>query len=398
MPCMGIDTMKYMGHKGRMLPTLWSVIQNNLDGVHRIADPFCGTASVSWFLASHTTLKVVSGDLQLFAAIRGAAVVERTCVLEQPRLHFERWFLRAKEILSDITNAFPSGVMAINSEFVTEGDAEAYVARCRNFCSKVLPFVLSDRKDYFGISLAYGGYYYSPFQALILDSLRQTIPDVPEIKNIFIASLIDAASKCVAAPGHTAQPFQPTKNSTKFILEAWGRNIWNYVFNAGMVIAEKHACVQGRAIQGDYRKCLDLLEAGDMVFADPPYSDVQYSRFYHVLESLAQGKNYAVSGTGRYPEQKYRPVSDFSKRSLAKEAIRELVEICATKRFKLILTFPNHVSSNGLSAEIIKNIASDYYGNIEQIPFKSNFSTLGGNGENRKGRFSCDESILCMRL
>lgn len=125
---------------------------------------------------------------------------------------------------------------------------------------------------------------------------------------------------------------------------------------------------------------------------------MQYSRFYHVLESLAQGKNYAVSGTGRYPEQKYRPISAFSKKSLAKVAIRELIELSATKGFKLILTFPNHVSSNGLSAEIIKNIASDYYDNIEQIPFKSNFSTLGGNGENRKGRFSCDESILCMKL
>lgn len=95
--------------------------------------------------------------------------------------------LRAKDILSEITDAFPSGVMAINSEFVTENDAEAYVIRCRNFCSRVLPFVLSDRKDCFGISLAYGGYYYSPFQALVLDSLRQTVPDVPDLK-IFYSS------------------------------------------------------------------------------------------------------------------------------------------------------------------------------------------------------------------
>lgn len=65
--------MKYMGHKGKLLPVLGDVLSYESRNSQRIADPFCGSAAVSWFLAQKTNKIVVSGDLQSFAVARSSS-------------------------------------------------------------------------------------------------------------------------------------------------------------------------------------------------------------------------------------------------------------------------------------------------------------------------------------
>lgn len=388
--------MKYMGHKGKMLPFLWEILRKRLDGVSTIADPFCGSGAVSWFLATRVPIRVISGDLQLFAAIRSAAVVERTKVVADFNLKLSKWFDLARHEVESLIESFPLARDSLDLSEGSRSEMILYVQRSRRFCSQIFPKIVSDCSIDFCMTRSYGGYYYSPIQAIIFDALRQTVPTEPKLKNVFIAALIDAASKCAAAPGHTAQPFQPTFSAIDYIKESWNRDVWESVRVAAERINNVCALTQGKVVNSDFHECLEYLNAGDIVFADPPYSDVQYSRFYHVLETLARGWSTSVSGVGRYPALCHRPISQFSRRSSSLSAATDLVKSCADKRLQLVITFPTYRSSNGLCANEFKEIASRFYANIDEYFFESEFSTLGGNGLNRSGRKASKESILCM--
>ena len=68
------------------------------------------------------------------------------------------------------------------------------------------------------------------------------------------------------------------------------------------------------------------------MFIDPPYSSVQYSRFYHVLETMAKGeKELVVDGVGRYPPLADRPQSHFSNTGQARNALESLIEKLSEK-------------------------------------------------------------------
>lgn len=93
----------------------------------------------------------------------------------------------------------------------------------------------------------------------------------------------------------------------------------------------------------------DLLSDGsviqevDMVYADPPYTDMQYSRYYHLL-NVAREYDFpspTVSSrgftTGLYTEGRYQ--SELSQRSKAKGNIRFLMETCHMYQKNLALSY-----------------------------------------------------------
>src|SRR6185369_16437174 len=75
------------------------------------------------------------------------------------------------------------------------------------------------------ITAAYGGHYFSPVQSIWVDAFRATLPSKDPLRTLALASLIRASSKCVASPGHTAQPFQPTKTAKAYLRESWSRDL-----------------------------------------------------------------------------------------------------------------------------------------------------------------------------
>lgn len=277
--------MKYMGHKGKLLSFLGDILVEESKNSQSIADPFCGSGAVSWYLAEKTNKSIVSGDLQEFAIRRAAAVTHRTSALD-PVAIYKPWIKRANRVLSRITENFPNAEKSVEPDVSRTEDIIKLVLRSRLFCETVLPDLLAGLRRQFPMTKAYGGHYFSPLQALMLDSLRSTLPINDDERSVALAALIETASRCAASPGHTAQPFQPTITSAKYILEAWQRPVDKLLKEAVTNISSKHAHMLGRAETGDYLSTIESLQEGDLVFADPPYSDVHYSRFYHVLETL----------------------------------------------------------------------------------------------------------------
>jgi len=388
--------MKYMGHKGKLLSVLGDILIAESKFSQSIADPFCGSGAVSWFLAQNTEKSIVSGDLQSFAVYRAAAVTQRTSPLD-PQGIFNPWRKRANKILSEIVEKFPNSSRSVEPDPNCTDSIIRLVIRSRIFCETVLPPILTASGKEFPITKAYGGHYFSPLQALTLDALRSTLPKERDARTVAMAALIETASRCAAAPGHTAQPFQPTNTSAKYILEAWERPVEKLLEEAMSNISEKHAQRIGSAKVLDFSKTIAGLNEGDLVFADPPYSDVHYSRFYHVLETLTHGKEVVVSGRGRYPEISMRPSSQFSQKGQSANAALELITSCHKKQLGLVLTFPSDSSSNGLSAQDFISMGKSLFSSIERHEISSDFSTLGGNKKTRSARLKCSESIICFR-
>jgi len=258
------------------------------------------------------------------------------------------------------------------------------------------------RRGNLPITKAYGGHYFSAEQAVWIDALRQSLPLREPHRTVALAALIHSASKCVAAPGHTAQPFQPTRTARPFLWQAWKIDVRDKTKEALNEIAALHARRRGVVSVSDAKELTGTLTRKDIVFIDPPYSGVHYSRFYHVLETIARGQCGVVSGTGRYPEFKDRPRSSYSVMSESREALDDLLSRVSQRRAKVILTFPSKKCSNGLSGRIVRNVARQYF-SLREKQVRSTFSTLGGNsreskkGNKRHARQSARELILVMR-
>lgn len=383
-----------MGHKGKMLPVLGQILLHYANSSERIADPFCGSAAVSWFLAENSDKEIVSGDIQSFAVARARAVIERTTAFD-PTSMIRYWFAVARNTVASVASHFPNNLRSIEPNLTEPSKIKSVVSQSRKFCKDVLPVVFANMDGAWPISKAYGGYYYSPVQALVFDALRQSLPTDLAKRKVALAALVEAVSRAAAAPGHTAQPFQPTESSAKYIIEAWTRDPWKLVQNAVEEIAGRFAISTGKGVVGDFKKTISRLGDGDLVFADPPYSGVHYSRFYHALETVTRGAEFEPEGKGRYPSIEHRPSSTFSQKSNAKNAARELLTGCASKRATLVLTFPTTGASNGLDAADFMKLGKPLFSKIRVEEVQTDFSTLGGNKKHRAARQICGESIIC---
>jgi adenine-specific DNA-methyltransferase len=114
-----------------------------------------------------------------------------------------------------------------------------------------------------------------------------------------------------------------------------------------------------------------------LVYADPPYTKDQYSRYYHLYETLYR-YDYPVSvGAGRYRDDRF--VSDFSLRSKVVTAFVELAELVSSRDVPLILSYP----SNGLlvSAGVdLRELLADHFVHVNVVSVETNHSTLGARG------------------
>lgn len=372
--------MKYMGSKRYMLQNgLGEVLAREIEGAPCFVDLFAGSGSVAIHVARGFPVPVLAFDLQHYSVVLAAAVIGRQGPL--------RWQLIWKEWLGHATSQVRTRRIPAVKEIT-----RSIVTDVRTWCDGQLELP---------ITKAYGGHYFSPRQAVWIDALRASLPPGEPAKTVALAALIQVTSQCAAAPGHTAQPFQPTRTARRFIEEAWDKDIVERTEAAFELLAGQYAQRLGRADVADANQAVQQLRKGALVFIDPPYSGVHYSRFYHVLETVAHGSCGVVTGVGRYPARELRPHSKYSISSASADAFDSLLKGVASRDARAIVTFPDHNCSNGLSGDSVREVAARHFRVREQrVAIK--FSTLGGRGRNhsnktgRSARRHAQELILVL--
>lgn len=373
--------MKYMGSKRSMLDKgLGDALTAQSTRVSRVVDLFCGSGAVSWFAAAKFAKPVLAVDLQKFATTLAASVIERVETVPFKDLE-ARWF---RPTLC-ATKAAPEWMDASAANDLT---TEARHKHARELCAK------DEGSNSRLVWSNYGGSYFSPLQALTLDAMLGNLPR-GRLRTICLAATIMAASRCAASPGHTAQPFKPTGRAGEYLRRAWNRDPLAYARRATKDICARRSRRVGSTEVADANVVAETLTDKDLVFLDPPYSAVQYSRFYHVLESIARQKCGPVEGVGRYPPFVERPQSLYSVKSASREAITDLLAKLATRGCTVVLTFPKEQASTGLSGAWIERHARRLF-LVSRRSVSTRFSTLGGNGANREARMDAKELILVL--
>lgn len=369
-----------MGSKRQMLANgLGTLLKEEATSSKTFWDLFCGSGAVSWFVAEQTRTRVHAGDLQGFAVLRTKAVVERTQIF--PADSLLDWLRQAEKLRTE-HRLWPTLAAFEHPRF-----GRATVERARSVCS-------AEPAETF--CHAYGGHYFGPRQALTIDCLISTLPIQPAARVLCKAALVAAVSRCAASPGHTAQPFQPTPRALPYIKRIWTLDPLEETEREIMSLRNLKANRKGQAEVADANTLAKEVRTGDLVFIDPPYSGVQYSRFYHVLEAISEEVAPAVFGAGRYPPHGERPQSDYSKLSKSARALSQLLETLADREAKVVLTFPTGECSNGLSGAEIEKIARDRF-SIRRREVVGTFSTLGGNNVLRTSRTPANELLLLLR-
>ena len=240
----------------------------------------------------------------------------------------------------------------------------------------------------------FGGRYFSWEQAIDLDALLGVIHAVDQpVRDFYLAAALVVASDIVNTVGkHFAQPIKlrdvnghPKRHLVKQTLRDRALNVFDrYRACCHSLATLRQSRRPNRAVKSDYH---DFLKGDSTpfsaIYADPPYTRDHYSRYYHVLETMALRDDPEVAttkirsnGVPRLSRGVYRldrHQSPFCIPTKAPGAFSLLFSTVANRRIPLILSYSPYRVSTGnrprlLTIDQLLNIAKQHFKDVEIVP------------------------------
>ena len=127
---------------------------------------------------------------------------------------------------------------------------------------------------------------------------------------------------------------------------------------------------------------VDHLEDVGAVYADPPYTKDQYSRYYHAYETLYRYDYPDSRGAGRNRSDRF--TTGFSLKTAVVASFHDLCRNVSRMRVPLVVSYPTSglLSSAGNS---VPEIARQYFSDVSASSIEARHSTMGASmGESTK--------------
>lgn len=294
-----LQNRRYIGNKYKLIEWIFSVLDKECDG-KSFTDIFAGTGVVASVASKHFDEIILNDFLHSNYAIYKA--------------FFDKGNYNTDKIISIIKD-----YNNINGEDLDE--------------------------NYFSIN--FGGKYFSKNSAKIIGFIRENIEENKERLtereySMLIASLLYSVDKIANTVGHYDAYFKKESIEDNFFM----RPIDPIEVKKALIFRED-ANMLAKKIKTD------------IVYIDPPYNSRQYSRFYHVLETLTKWDKPELHGVALKPEPEN--MSDYC-RVTAKDRLNELVNDINAKY--LVVSYNNtydsksNSSQNKITLEEIKDILS----------------------------------------
>ena len=282
-----LQNRRYIGSKHKLIEWIFSIITKECGEENSFADIFAGTGVVSAVAARH------------FGEI--------------------------------IVNDFLHSNYAIYHAFFSNGEWDKN--KIDNIIKDYNNIDSEDLEDNY-FSEYFGGKYFSKSSSKIIGFVRENIE---ENKNnltskeyyILIASLLYSIDKIANTVGHYDAYFKKDHIEDGFFMKPVDP------------IEVKNVTI--------YREDTNLLAKkikADVVYIDPPYNSRQYSRFYHVLETLTKWDKPKLHGTALKPDPEN--MSDYC-RVQAKDRLAELIRDLNAKY--LVVSYNNTYDSKSSSSK-----------------------------------------------
>ena len=397
--------VQYLGSKLRSLPALANALPQDLSTGGHVLDAFSGSSVVSQFFADRGC-SVTATDSLTFCSILASATLgigrnEATHSynelydlavgsIEQygPRSLFSDWLAEEQRLLQ---RKEASALADLHSRL-----PQAWRPELADADLRVHLHSLSERAgEQAGsndsvLSAFYAGTYFSLDQTLTVDAIRDRVEHLRTNGRISMweyCALLTALLTCISTAA-----FTPGKHFAQFHNLRGDKNT---DFHLRRLIADRsidlHACFltslksvyerptprtnhNAHAVTvSDYLQSFPEKLAFDLIYADPPYTGQQYSRFYHIPETLVTmvipNLQLGTSGLtrGLYPTDRYK--SPFCSVRQAPSAFRTLLHSCSLRAPTLALSYsatsPTSRNRRSVDLDYLVDLAREFYHHVD---------------------------------
>lgn len=435
----GWRPIHYLGSKLRVLPTVQEAIDSVSSSGSAACDLFAGSGTVSAWLAQ--SRRVTSVDIQEYSKIICGALLNPVelpipMVRENlskaldtskasgglrsamPMIELEEKLLRRAadgdpEGLASLIEAGPILTSCADRSGLEIGRA---LLECRRRLDEPIN---KDPRSTMALR-HFGGVYFSYRQAAELDAILDAANHAPlEQRVVLVAAALATASEIVNTVGKQfAQPLRPRDKHgqvKKSLYSQSARDRYKNTFEIYLLNLEKFSNLKAskfdnRAIRSDYSDFLSSPEFHEsVVYADPPYTRDHYSRFYHVLETLALRDDPKIStntahgktGPSRGVYRMDRHQSPFCIRSQAPLAFEKLFAKVAERRVPLVLSYSPYASEKNahprvMTIDQIRSIATSFFARVDvESVGEFSHSRLNRKDLNKEVSFDAEYLFVC---
>lgn len=422
---MSIDTfslLNYQGSKKKLIEFIYNNCQPLIDPQKAVLDIFSGSGSVGYGFKRNYT--VYANDSEYFSYIIELALLS-------PKLHMNietlkqlllNYYQKNRDrLLKSIDEYYICELEAIkNKDFTAINDLYRNFPTVWNqgfshICmSNLSPTSISAYKNvvYSLFTTYYASSYFGINQAIDIDSIRYAIDmfDNENKKSILLCCLFYAMKECVfSKDGHMAQPLNPEKYASrmlkqrsKSIIQLMFKKLTEFLSNS-FVDTQK----SNKAFNLDFVELLtqkNICNEIGFVYADPPYTDMQYSRYYHLLNTIAKYDYPELSiNNGKYSVGLYtvgRFQSKLSQRSNALQKFTLLMDYCKKNKKNLAISFayPRDTKTQKADRYVMKiddiiQTAKNYF-TVSNIEVKT-IDYSHSNNRNSEAKKVLEYLILC---
>lgn len=424
--------IQYLGSKVRSISHIIEVIEAFYGSKGQCVDLFSGSSVVSQAMAQNG-LQTIAVDTQ-----KACSTIAKASLGVQRQNSDFLSEADIKKILScqgeELFDPKWEKFLKIEDKAIRESDAQALIQlaeqtplfwRTDKKSSDPNPLGRSIEEVAFSagplITSIQAGYYFGVKQSIDIDIIRLNIEKLfsqGEISywkyNAALTALLSAMSKAVNSAGkHFAQPLiAGTAKNKNFIHKRllFDRNISiENSFQESISELNKIALFGCDNNSAECCDANDFLETSNLdqpfIYADPPYTAQQYSRFYHLLETVVTYKipdmlhNGKIT-TGLYPKDRY--LSKYCSKRQAPSAFHSLVSQAHRMRAFLVLSYSTSASeSNGnarmISLQDLTDICTDIYGNnnVEISFLDHQYRQFNSSGNSQKTRDNPEVMLIC---
>jgi adenine-specific DNA-methyltransferase len=216
--------------------------------------------------------------------------------------------------------------------------------------AKALP--LRSEQAYGCFTRLYSHGYFSLEQCTEIDSIRFALEALRGRGEITfqqfdwgLVALGRAALRIANTTGHFAQYLTPGSSNFKRVIKQFQKSIWKEWLVSIRLLQPVGSAGWRKNNLATRSDSTTLLRdprystLAKVVYCDPPYTDDQYSRYYHVWETLVLYDYPSIAGQGRYRPNRF--TTDFSLASKVERAFRQLITDVATTGADLVVSYPS---------------------------------------------------------
>lgn len=344
----------YMGTKKALLPTIMLCSELWMPKGSLLLDLMCGSGIVAGAFAQLQTT-AASDALEfcrLLAQVQGSGFSRTRAIklITNAKPIIRNQLLHLESIVGEVSSRERNIFRLVDSsslarEYAAFVDAFPELA-LTGFGARGNSPPEEDRRPLEGLIFTsyYANMFFGVQQAMEIDSIRFAIDTIedPVDRSWALGALVASVSRIgTTYAGHFAQPPAPVKellrpNQVQNVINKRTVSVVREFEQRLLALATASESARGTVIpvngpwQVALREAATTLDDRFVVYVDPPYGRDEYSRYYHVLETLVRYDYPLVSGAANVPlKRSYRFASEFHTRN--QDAMRDrIVDVLGT--------------------------------------------------------------------